>query len=113
MQRAACIYLQHHLSLTKNLNRPCRQAATNNKLMKLLKIYVLAVAACLSITAMAQQTTELPDDDLNVPLVDDLLVPLTSLEKSSDTVKKKMQQMARDYVPTYKHVAGEINLRYP
>ena len=78
--------------------------------MKLLKIYLLAVAACLSITAMAQQTTELPDDDLNIPLVDDLLVPLVSLEKSSDTIKKKMQQMASEYTPTYNHVAGEINL---
>jgi hypothetical protein len=78
--------------------------------MKLLKIYVLAVAACLSITAMAQQTTKLPDDDLHVPLVDDLLVSLTPLEKSSDTVKKKMQQMASEYTPAYKHIAGEINL---
>lgn len=79
--------------------------------MKLLKIYVLAVAGCLSITAMAQQTTELPgDDDLHVPLGDDLLVPITSLEKSGDTVKKKMRQMASEYTTTYKHVAGEINL---
>lgn len=78
--------------------------------MKPLNIYVLAVATCLSITAMAQQTTALPDDDLNVPLVDDLLVPLTSLEKSSDTVRRKMQQMAREYTPTYEPVAGEINL---
>ena len=78
--------------------------------MKRLKIYILAVATCLSITALAQQTTELPDDDLHVPMVDDLLVSLTPLEKSSDTVKKKMQQMASEYTPTYKHVAGEINL---
>src|SRR5688572_22854589 len=78
--------------------------------IKLLKIYVLAVAACLSITAMAQQTTGLPDDDLHVPMVDELLVPLTSLEKANDTVKKKMQQMAREYTPTWQHVAGEINL---
>jgi len=78
--------------------------------MKVVKIYILALAACVSITAMAQQTTALPDDDLHVPLVDDQLVPLTRLEKSSDTVKKKMQQMAREYTPTYKHVAGEINL---
>ena len=76
----------------------------------MLKIYVLAVAGCLSLTAMAQQTTEPPNDDLHVSLVDDLLVSLTPLEKSSDTVKKKMQQMAREYTPTYKHVAGEINL---
>jgi len=68
--------------------------------MKLLKIYILAVAGCLSITAMAQQTTELTEDDL----------PLTQLEKSGDTVKKKMQQMASEYMPTYNHVAGEINL---
>ncbi len=78
--------------------------------MKLLKIYALAVATCLSITAMAQQTTTLPDDDLHVPLVDDLLVPMVSLQKSGDTVKKKMRQMAREYTPVYKHVAGEINL---
>ena len=78
--------------------------------MKRLKIYILAVATCLSITALAQQTTKLPNDDLHVPMVDDLLVSLTPLEKSSDTVKKKMQQMASEYTPTYKHVAGEINL---
>jgi hypothetical protein len=70
--------------------------------MKFLKIYILAVAACLCITVLAQQNTALPDDDL--------LIPLVSLEKSSDTLKKKMQQMAREYTPTYKHIAGEINL---
>ena len=78
--------------------------------MKLLKLFLLAFAACLSITTIAQQTTALPDEDLVIPLVDDLLVPLTSLEKSRDTVKKKMQQMAREYTPTYQHIAGEINL---
>ncbi len=78
--------------------------------MKLLKIYVLPLAVCLSITAVAQQTAKLPDDDLHVPLVDDLLIPLTQLEKSKDTVKKKMQQMAREYTPAYQPIAGEINL---
>jgi hypothetical protein len=98
------------LQLTINLNYACRQVDINNKRMKSLKIYVLAVASCLSMTVMAQQTTQLPDDDLHVPLVDDLLVPLTPLEKSRDTVKKKIQQMALEYAPTYNHVAGEINL---
>ena len=78
--------------------------------MKLLKIYILAISSCFYTMAMAQQTTRLPDDDLIVPLVDDLLIPLKSLEKSHDTVAKKIQQMAREYTPTYQHVAGEINL---
>jgi hypothetical protein len=78
--------------------------------MKFLKIYIWAFAACLSIPALAQQTAALPDDDLHVPLVDDLLVPLAPLQKSSDTVKMKMRQMAREYTPSYQHVAGEINL---
>jgi hypothetical protein len=78
--------------------------------MKVLSIFITGIAIMFSLAATAQQTTALPDDDLNVPLVDDLLVPLTPLEKTKDSVKKVMRQMAREYTPSYEHVAGEINL---
>ncbi|MEI9945100.1 MAG: hypothetical protein WDN26_12890 [Chitinophagaceae bacterium] len=80
--------------------------------MKSLKIYFLLPAVLLGMNTMAQQTIKEPVVKTAALSPDDdeyLIVPIPPLVKA-DTIKKEIEQLAREYTPTYKHQPGEINL---
>lgn len=88
--------------------------------MKFIKLSILGIAMCCTLSSMAQQQAPKKYTTANIglptppqkageeqPEPSEIPFPF---KKQADSVKQIIDKLAKEYTPQYKHVAGDINL---